>query len=201
MRAGRPARTVLALGLLALAAGPLRAAGDAGSEPNLLSPRFDLTIWSIVVFGVLFWVLRRFAWKPLLEGLQKREHGIQAAIDEAHRAKSEAQALREQFRLEMDQAEARARSIMDEAHKRGQATTEDMVAKARAENQTERDRLRREIDLARDNALKDLTEQAAHLSTMISAKVIRRNLSPDDHRRLVDEAVAEIKTAAHKRTT
>jgi F-type H+-transporting ATPase subunit b len=185
---------VLAVGLLALAAGPARAEG-----PDILSPRFDLTIWSIVVFGVLFWVLRKFAWKPMLEGLQKREHSIQAALDESKRAQEEAQALRLKFQQDMAEAETRARAVVDEAQKRAQQSGDDMIAKARGEIQTERERLRREIDLAKDNALKDIWAQAANLSTMVSTKVIRRNLSPDDHRRLVDEAMAEMKDAAAQR--
>ena len=193
MRRAWPAG-VLAVGLLALAAGPARAEG-----PDILSPRFDLTIWSIVVFGVLFWVLRKFAWKPMLEGLQKREHSIQAALDESKRAQEEAQALRLKFQQDMAEAETRARAVVDEAQKRAQQSGDDMIARARGEIQTERERLRREIDLAKDNALKDIWAQAANLSTMVSTKVIRRNLSPDDHRRLVDEAMAEMKDAAAQR--
>ena len=71
-----------------------------------------------------------------------------------------------------------------------------MIAKARAEIQAERERLRREIEMARDQALQELWKQAADLATMISAKAIRRQLSAEDHRRLVDEALTELQGAA-----
>jgi F0F1-type ATP synthase membrane subunit b/b' len=75
-----------------------------------------------------------------------------------------------------------------------------MLNRARTEIQAERDRLRREIDLARDNALQDLWGQAARLATLVSAKAIRRHLTPADHERLVQEAVAEMGAGASRRT-
>src|SRR5579862_4611351 len=58
-------------------------------NPDILEPRFDLTIWSIVIFVVLYLVLRKFAWGPILEGLRKREHNIESAIEEAKKVRDE----------------------------------------------------------------------------------------------------------------
>src|ERR671936_824072 len=69
-------------------------AGKEGQENPILSPRFDLGIWTLVVFALLLLVLRRFAWGPMLEGLQKREQNIRAAREDAERAREEAQRLR-----------------------------------------------------------------------------------------------------------
>jgi F-type H+-transporting ATPase subunit b len=139
------------------------------------------------------------AWKPLREGLQKREHGIQAAIDEAKRAREEAQRLREQWQREMDAANDKVRDILDLARRDAQHTTEEMVGKARGEIQAERDRLRREIETARDQAIQDLWNHTANLAALVSAKAIRRQLTPDDHRRLVEEALAELGKANEAR--
>ena len=75
-----------------------------------------------------------------------------------------------------------------------------MISRARAEIQTERERLRREIDLARDSALQELWSQTARLASLISAKVIRRHLTPEDHQGLVQEAIAELGATAARRT-
>jgi F-type H+-transporting ATPase subunit b len=157
-----------------------------------LGPAVDLGIWTLAVFLILFGLLWLMAWKPLREGLLKREHGIQAAIDEAKRAREEAQRLREQWQREMDAANDKVRDILDLARRDAQHTTEEMVGKARSEIQAERDRLRREIETARDQAIQELWNHTANLAALVSAKAIRRQLTPDDHRRLVEESLAEL---------
>jgi len=167
---------------------------DGGhQEESLLSISADLGIWTVVVFILLMLILRKLAWKPMLEGLQKREQAIQGALDEAQKARDDAQRLRAQLQKEMDHAAETVRGILEEARRDAQHTTEEMINKARQEINTERDRLQREMSIARDQALQELWNQAANLATLISAKTIRRNLTPDDHRRLIDEALADLK--------
>ncbi len=179
------------------------AASHEGHAPaqdrNIFEYALDLTVWTIVVFLVLLWVLRRFAWGPMLEGLQRREHNIRSALEEAQRAREEADRVRGQLQAEMDRAADTVREMMDRARKDAQRSADELVARARGEIQTERDRLRREIDTARDQALQEIWRQAADLATHISSKAIRRQLSADDHRRLVDEALAELSQAGNSR--
>ena len=164
-------------------------------QPNILALRWDLGLWTLVVFILLFFVLRKLAWKPMLEGLQKREETIRSAVEDAQQARDEAQRLRDQLQREVDKAHEKVRDILDEGRRDAQRMTDEMIAKARTEIQAERDRLRREIEMARDQALHELWKQAADLATMISAKAIRRQLSAEDHRRLVDEALTELQGA------
>jgi F-type H+-transporting ATPase subunit b len=161
-------------------------------EAGPLSVVLDLTIWTVVVFFVLVLVLRVFAWGPLLQVLQDRERGIHAALEDAQRARDEAQRLRDQFQGEINKASNTVREMLDEARRNAERTKEEMLAEARAAIQTERDRLHREIDLARDQALQQLWNQAADLATVVASKAIRRQLTPDDQRRFVDEALAEL---------
>jgi F-type H+-transporting ATPase subunit b len=167
--------------------------GIPGGVKGLFSWTLDLALWTIVVFLLLLFVLGRFAWKPMLEGLQKREDNIRSALDEAQRARDEAQRVREQLQAEMNQAAQKVRDMMDAARRDAERSTSEMVTKTRAEIQTERERLRREIDLAKDQALQQIWSQTAQLATLVSAKAIRRQLNEEDHRRLVDEAIAELR--------
>jgi F-type H+-transporting ATPase subunit b len=163
------------------------------AEPPIFTPvRIDLGIWTLVVFLLLLFVLSKWAWGPMLEGLKRREENIRSAQEEAQRAREEAQRMREQFQAEINQANEKVRGMMDEARRDAQRASDEMLAKAKAEIQTERDRLHREIDLARDQALQQIWTQAAQLATQVSSKAIRRQLTPEDHRRLVDEALAEL---------
>src|SRR5947207_3979910 len=87
---------LLVLLVTGLCASPVGAAEDTAKGPQIFTPvRIDLGIWTLVVFGILFFILKGYAWKPMLEGLQKREENINAAFEEARKAREEAQQLRD----------------------------------------------------------------------------------------------------------
>ena len=166
--------------------------GDAEKKTNIFEPALDLTIWTIVVFLILCFVLSRYAWKPMLAGLQQREQHIRTAQEEAKRDREEAQRLRDEVQRKLDGAAAEVRDLLDQGRREAQHLQDDMISKTRSEIQSERDRLRREIETARDQALQSIMNRAGQLATLVSAKVIRRELTGDDHRRLVDEALKDL---------
>jgi F-type H+-transporting ATPase subunit b len=95
----------------------------------------------------------------------------------------------------MARANDKVREMLDEARKEAQSLKDDMVADARKDIQAERERLTREVNLARDEALQQIWNQGVQLAALISSKTIRRQLTPEDHRGLVDEALAELRRA------
>jgi F-type H+-transporting ATPase subunit b len=103
--------------------------------------------------------------------------------------------LRNQFQKEMAQAQQEIPKLMDQARKDAEALANDMRTKAAADIQADRERLRHEVEVAKDQAIKELWEQAAQLATLISAKAIGRSLTEDDHRRLIDESLQEMTRA------
>lgn len=161
-------------------------------QPNLLALRWDVGLWSVVVFLVLFWVLSKYAWPQILEGLQKREGNIHAALSDAEKARNEAKKIQDDFTKQLAQANDQVRGILDEARKDAAHATEDMIAKARTEIGADRDRLRREIETAKDQALQDLWKQSVQLASVMSTKAIRQNLDAAAHQKLFDEAVKEL---------
>jgi F-type H+-transporting ATPase subunit b len=162
------------------------------SGPNIFEPALDLALWTIVVFVILVFVLGRYAWKPMLAGLQQREHNILSAQEQAKRDREEAQRLRDELQKKMDAAAAEVRELFDKARREAQSATDEMTAKARADIQAERDRLRRELDTAGDQVLQSILNRVGQMVTLASSKVIRRELTGDDHRRLVDEALKDL---------
>ena len=189
---------VVSLCLLVVAlfgAGPAQAASD-GHKPSAFEGSLDLTIWTWVVFILLFLILRKYAWGPMLEGLKAREANIHHAMEEARKAREEAETARARYAKEMEQANDKIRAMMEEAHRDAEATKAAIVAEAEEVIQTERERSLREIQTAREQALQDLWNQSAQLASLISTKAIRRELKAEDHRRFVDEALTEMRQAA-----
>ena len=166
--------------------------------PDVFGRALDLAIWTLVVVLVLRWVLSRFAWKPMLQGLEHRENTIRTELEQAQREHREAQAEHERWTAEMARAQDQVREMVDEARRNGQRTAEELLNKAKADAQAERERGRREIGLATDQALQQIAAQTANLAALVSSKALRREMTPDDHRRLVDEALAELNQARRK---
>jgi len=166
--------------------------GHHASEPGPWAWA-DLAIWTVVVFLVLLFVLRRYAWGPMLTGLKQREDNIRMALDEAAKAREEAQALRAAHQKEMDRAQQEVKGIIDKAKRDAELAGNELIAKAKADMAAERERLHREIQTETDQALQSLWTRAADLATQVSAKAIRRQLDGDTQRRLIDEALAELK--------
>jgi F-type H+-transporting ATPase subunit b len=156
--------------------------------------RWDLGIYTLVVFGLLLFILGRFAWGPIMRGLEKREDIIRRARDEAEQALAQGQKLRDELAAQRASAAEEVRGLMDSARRDAQAVRDQARADAAKDIQAERDRLRREIDSARDQALQDIYATAVHFAEEFAKKAIGRKLemSPDERRRLVDEALTEL---------
>lgn len=172
---------------------------EKAEKKDILDPRFDLGIWSIVIFVVLLLVLRAYAWGPILGGLQRREQGILGAIKEAEDARAAAQQLRQQLQQEMDHAQDKVREVLEKARRDAQQLAEQMQADARAAAQADRERSLREVEMAKDQAMQQILTQAADLAALMSTKAIRRQMTPDDHRHLIEEALADLRRAGDER--
>jgi F-type H+-transporting ATPase subunit b len=170
-----------------------------GAGEKIFERRLDLTIWTLVVFFIVLFILGKYAWGPMLKGLEAREHAIHSAVEEAHKAKEETSRLRDEVVRERAKADEEARSTIDQARREAQKQGDELRAKAVAEIHAERDRMRRDLEIARDAALQDLWSQTAKLATLVSSRAIGRELNADDHRQLVDEAIADIRRAGAER--
>jgi F-type H+-transporting ATPase subunit b len=173
---------------------------EKAGEPPIFTPvRIDLGVWTLVVFLLLFFILAKYAWGPMLEGLQRREQTIRGALEDAQRARDEAQRVRAELEQQLARANEQVRDIIEEGRRAAERTHEEMTSKARAEIQAERERAHREIELATDQARHELASQTIHLATLVASKALRRQVSLDDQRQLVEEALAELNNGSTAR--
>jgi F-type H+-transporting ATPase subunit b len=170
-------------------------------EPNigdLAGLSWDLALWTVVVFLLLLFILRKVAWKPMLEGLQKREENIKSALEEAKRAHEESLKLRAEMTAQMAAAQDKVKATLDEARKDAQSMADDLINKAKSEITAERQRLNREVALARDQALEAISTHTAELATLVASKALGRGVAIDDQDRLIHEALADLGQHGHK---
>jgi F-type H+-transporting ATPase subunit b len=183
---------------LVLPSGPVAAAEakEGDGKLDLFKGALDLSIYTIVVFLILFFLLRKYAWPQIVEGLDRRERTIAHDKQEADRARKEAADLRTQLQSEKARADDQIRQMMDKARQDAEKLEAEIHARGKAEVQTERQRMLREIQIEKDDALHQIWTRLAQLATEISNKAIRKNLSEQDHRVLIDEALAEFRASA-----
>ena len=153
--------------------------------------RDDLAIWTFVVFMVVLAVLWKFAWGPIVEGLERREQRIADNIAAAERQNKQAADLLKAYELKLQNAANEVREILEEARRDAQHTQEEILAKARAEAEAERQRALRDIEIAKEQALKQIGEEGANLAVDLAGRIIRAQLTPQDHARLIQEAMGE----------
>jgi len=192
-------RTCAAMTSVLLAAAPILAAEHGaeaapeakGGLPPFLNFDLPLAFWTLVVFGLLLLVLKRFAWGPILKALDAREQTIRKDLEDAEQTRAKAQQLLEEHDRKLAAVQDEVRAILDEARRDAQHTSQSILRESQQEAQAIRERARREIEQARDHALKEIWDQAARLATMAAGRIIAKELSPADHERIVEQALAE----------
>jgi len=174
--------------------GSQEASGKINVAEKFGLKRYDLGIYTLIVFGCLLFVLGRYAWGPMMAGLDKREATLRKTHDDAEAAREEARLALAEVQARLAKANEEVRGMLDEARRDAQAVKDQMKAAAGAEIQAERERIRREIDTARDAALKEIYEQSVQLAALVSTKAIQREITPADHARLLDDALSDLRT-------
>ncbi|OIN58865.1 F0F1 ATP synthase subunit B [Arsenicibacter rosenii] len=158
---------------------------------DLLTPDIGLLFWQVVVFLAIFFILSRFAWKPITSGLKEREESIQSAIDLAEKTRKEMAQLQSDNQKLL--AEARAER---EAMLRGAKETADrMIAEARdkaaAEGQRVLEQAREAMANERQALLAQVKKEVVTLSLDIAEKVLRKELADKSaQEKLVQDLVA-----------
>lgn len=160
--------------------------------PDILDINPGLMFWTIVTFVVLFLVLRKIAWGPILEALEKREKTIRESLDEAARAREESEKRLAEYGRKLEQAGADAQKVLEEGRAMGENLKRDILTKAREEAGEIIDRGRREIELERDKAIAEIRKHTVDISLAAASRVVGKSMTEEDHRRLVLEALENV---------
>ena len=151
-----------------------------------------LMIWTLICFGITFFVLKRYAFGPVQKLIDERRKRIREALDEADNARAEARRLLEEHRQLMSQAKGQAEEILSEARRVAQS----QEARMREELETDRQRriedTRRQIEAETVRALEQIRAEVAELTVIATEKVTGKVLDESDQRRLIDEAIGEL---------
>lgn len=174
------------------AAGGHDAHGEAHETGLPMNFKADLALWSLVTFLLFVFVLGKFAWAPLATALDQREAGIRKDIADAETNRVKTESLLREYQGKLTQAQDEVKAILAEARHDAEHTKQDIVATAQREAEATRQRSITEIERARDAALGEIFDFVAKNVVQATEQVLQRNLTGDDHERLVRDALSQM---------
>lgn len=172
---------------------PAAAWASGGPRGGLMDPNPGLAFWTVVTFVVLFLLLKKLAWKPMIAALDQREKGIRDAIEGAEKAREEAKQMLDEARQKLEASAQDARAVLDEARQKAGRIEQDMLQKAQRECAHIQEQSLREIERAKEKALEELWLLMGSVATQVAGRLIQKALNEEDHRQLIDEALREIR--------
>ena len=174
----------------------LLAVAEGGGEEEggsfLVSPNVGLMIWTLLVFLIALAILYKFAFPRIGEALDKRQRAIEDSIDTAARTKAEAEELLAEYRERLKEARVQAEDIVTRARKAGDQAEREALEAGRAKREELLQQARRDIQAETSRAIGEIRSEVADLTVLATEKVTRKTLTPEDQRRLVEEALGEL---------
>jgi F-type H+-transporting ATPase subunit b len=165
------------------------AAGGGSLNPVTLDP--DLAIVTAIIFLLLLAVLWKFAWGPVIQALDKRERTVADQLAEAKRSQEESRRLLAEHEAKLAGAAAEVKQLLDQARRDADAHKQQIVESAQAAAMAEKDRAVREIHAAKQEALHELAQKSVATAVDLAGQIVHRQLSPDDHSRLIGDALQQ----------
>ncbi|MEP7008979.1 MAG: F0F1 ATP synthase subunit B [Acidobacteriota bacterium] len=163
-----------------------------GGSVNPFSGDVGNAIWTVLIFGLVLFVLGKYAWGPILGGLQAREAFIREALEKADRDRKESAAKLQEYVDKINASRAEASAIVEEGKRDADALKARIEQDAKTEAQAIIARGKREIEIATDTAIKDLYARSTQLATEIASGILGREIQAKDHDQLVADTIARL---------
>ena len=163
----------------------------------LVTPDPGLFIWTILTFLVLVGLLAKFAWRPLLAALERRQQLIARAVDDAEKARADLERVQQDAARMLAEARVEGEAIVSRSRAAAERLGEELRNKARAEAEGLLKKAERDIQLETSRAIEQVRREAVELSVAIASKILKRNVSPEDNRTLIEDTISQLDSTRH----
>jgi F-type H+-transporting ATPase subunit b len=177
-------------------AAALLVAAEEGSGNFLVTPSVGLMIWTLLAFGISYYILRKAAFPRIAAALDKRRLAIEESIEHAEQTRQEADELLDEYRARLREAREQAEDIVARARRASESLQEESKVAAKPQREELLEATRRDIEAETRRALDEIRKEVAVLTIEATEKVTRKALDDDDHRRLIEEALEEVDFSA-----
>jgi len=158
----------------------------------LVQPDPGLYVWTIIIFLVLAFLLMKFAWKPLLAMLEKREENIRQSLLDAEKARDELAHVKEDTEKLLNEARNESQAIVAAGKKNAERMKDEIIEKAQSKSDALLEDAKKQIHLEKDRAILEVKAEVVNLSMEVAKKLIKKNLSKEDNLKLINESLSNI---------
>ncbi len=160
-----------------------------GGGIALLEVNPGLVIWTFIIFGIVLFLLHRFAWHPITVALDQRAEKIHSDIDSARRLKDDAERKLTEYLQKIEELQSEGQKVLTQSRKEAEEQKEKMMAAAKEETHSLLERSKREIQVAKDVAVTETKEQVVGLAVAIASEILSRDINTKDHEKLLHDTM------------
>ncbi len=165
--------------------------GESGGG-GLLSVNVGLAFWTTLTFILLLLILKKFAWKPILNALKQREDAIKDSLEQAEKAKEEAKKILYENQNSLAKAEEESKKIIEQSKLYADNLKEQILKDSKEQAKKLIEEAAAEIDRKKNAAFDDLKNQIAEISIKAAEKILRENLDAEKNKKVVDKYISDI---------
>ncbi len=177
---------------LALASAPAAAFASGGGLGDLLSVAPGSILWTILTFLILLVVLWKFAWGPIIKGLEAREHKINGAIDQAQKDREDAARLLRDYEEKLKKLSEEVNERLAKADKQATERIEKATEEAREKSEQMLERAKEEIEAHRERVAKDLRSELVNLAAEVASSAIGESFTREDQMRAIKKRLEQL---------
>lgn len=152
----------------------------------------------LAVFGGLMFVLGKYAWKPIIGQLQRREKEIGEKLQDTERRNREAKELEAHYHARLDRADAESKQLLSKSLEEAAKAREELLAAAREEGSRTIEVAKTEIGMFKKAAIEELQQATANMAVSIAGEIIQDQLSPEKQEELVEQSLTRIRARTDK---
>ena len=161
---------------------------------DLLIPEIGTIFWMVIGFSIAFYILAKYAWKPIINALKERDHSIENALESAEKARLELSNLHSESEIILKEAKAQSDKILQEARELKESMLAEAGEAAKIQTHKMIEDARKAIINERVAAVHEIKKQVSELSIAISEKILMQELSDTEKQKdLINNSLGEIK--------
>ena len=167
-------------------------AAAATQSRNPILPSVPELVWGTLAFAIVFFLMWKFAFPSVKKAMDARTDRIRDSLSTAEQAKTDAQAVLDEYQRQLADARNESNRIIEDARQTAEALRRDLMARAEADAAEVRTRATADIEAAKDRAMEELRSQLTQLTLQLTELVVKRNIDRDANSRLVDDYISSI---------
>ena len=159
----------------------------------LLTPELGTYVWSLVIFLTVLFVLKKYAWNPLLDFLEEREKDIAESLEMAESAKTNLEKIKDESEKILNKAKKEGKTIVSDSKLRAEESANKILDDAKAKSNEFLDDAKSKIETEKKRAIKEIKEEVVDLSLELATKVLQRNVKDDDNNKFIKSSLEAVK--------